>query len=57
MVCKSEVNILCDKLSEQAKAASNDVIALQDFYRRTEVGWRDEFEKWFTSFDCKDLLL
>lgn len=59
MVCKSEVNILCDKLNEQAKAASND-IALQDFYRRTEVGWRDEFEKWFTSFtpfDCKDLLL
>lgn len=30
---------------------------MQDFYRRTEVGWRDEFEKWFTSFDCKDLLL
>lgn len=57
MVCKSEVNILCDKLNEQAKAASNDVITLQDFYRRTEVGWRDEFEKWFTSFDCKDLLL
>lgn len=56
---------MCDKLSEQAKAASNDVLALQDFYRRTEVGWRDEFEKWFKqtfkqthiSFDCKDLLL
>ena len=48
---------MCDKLSEQAKAASNDIITLQDFYRRTEVGWRDEFEKWFTSFDCKDLLL
>ena len=48
---------MCDKLSEQAKAASNGVIALQDFYRRTEVGWRDEFEKWFTSFDCKDLFL
>lgn len=52
---------MCDKSSEQAKAASNDIIALQDFCRRSGAGWKVEFEKWFnqthTSFDCKDLLL
>lgn len=67
---ESEANTLCHKLNEQVKIANgntralaeiaNDlVVNLQDFYKRANVGWRDEFENWLKRIpksDRKDLL-
>lgn len=67
---ESEANVLCHKLNGQVKVANgntrtlaeiaNDlVVTLQDFYKRSNVGWRDEFEDWLKQIpnsDRKDLL-
>ncbi len=57
--CKTEEEAkeTCKKLNEQVEYMKKDLqkvcldpISLREFYIRSEVGWRDEFEKWLLQY-------
>lgn len=47
--CK-KLNEQADRMKEDLQKKSLDPISLREFYIRSEVGWRDEFEKWLLQY-------